>query len=108
DEVQAVALDSPTGEAARERLNALVSPLADARDGADRVRRIVADLKSLARSNDLTCAPVDVRAVLESSIAMVIPHLRGRARLLRDFETVPRVNASEARLGQVFFNLLLN
>jgi CheY-like chemotaxis protein/anti-sigma regulatory factor (Ser/Thr protein kinase) len=34
--------------------------------------------------------------------------IRHRARLARDFGGVPRVEAEEARLGQVFLNLLLN
>jgi signal transduction histidine kinase len=51
---------------------------------------------------------VDVRHVLEDSLALVQNELRHRARLERDFQQVPLVDADEAKLGQVFLNLMLN
>jgi PAS domain S-box-containing protein len=80
----------------------------DARQGADRVRRIVRDLKSFSRGDEDRRGPVDVQRVLESSISMSWNELRHRARLVKDFSDVPNVQANESRLGQVFINLLLN
>jgi CheY-like chemotaxis protein len=51
---------------------------------------------------------VDVARVVESAISMAWNELRHRARLVRDFQSVPTVNANESRLGQVFLNLLIN
>ena len=39
---------------------------------------------------------------------MVANEIRHRARLIKDYGPVPDVVANEARLGQVFLNLLLN
>jgi two-component system cell cycle sensor histidine kinase/response regulator CckA len=76
--------------------------------GVDRVRAIARDLKSFSRSDPDARGPVDVRRVLESAINMAAHEIRLRARLVTRFEDVPPVLANEARLGQVFLNLLLN
>ncbi len=82
--------------------------LRDAREGAERVRLIVRDLRTLSRGDDDRRAPTDVKPVLESSVNMVGNEIRHRARLRKDYQDVPLVEANEARLGQVFINLLLN
>jgi nitrogen-specific signal transduction histidine kinase/CheY-like chemotaxis protein len=90
------------------RLDAMMSALREARAGADRVGTIVRDLNTFSRGDEDTRTPVDVRHVLESAINIANNHIRQRARLLRDYREVPVVDANEARLGQVFLNLLMN
>jgi PAS domain S-box-containing protein len=82
--------------------------LDDALEGAERVQAIVSDLKALSRADEEACGPVDVNALLESAIRMTWNHLRHRARLDRRLTPVPPVVANEARLSQVFINLLMN
>jgi PAS domain S-box-containing protein len=84
-------------------------PVDDAREAAQRVRFIVRDLKIFSRSpSGDTSGPVDVKAIMESSLRMAWNEIRHRARLVKDYGPVPAVEASEARLGQVFLNLLVN
>jgi CheY-like chemotaxis protein len=87
-------------------LSELRDALKEARSGAERVRDIVKDLKTFARSDE-RMGPVDVRQVLESSIRVAENEIRFRAQLIRRYEDTPPVEAN-ARLGQVFLNLLLN
>jgi CheY-like chemotaxis protein/two-component sensor histidine kinase len=82
--------------------------LAVAREGVDRVRSIVRDLKTFSRADDVALGPVDVHEVLDSSIGIALNEIRHRALLLRDYGTVPLVEINESRLGQVFLNLLVN
>ncbi len=84
-------------------------PLDDAREAAQRVRCIVRDLKVFSRSpiDDLRAA-VDVKAVMESSLRMAWNEIRHRARLIKHYGPTLGVHANEARLGQVFLNLLVN
>jgi PAS domain S-box-containing protein len=79
----------------------------DALQGADRVARIVKDLKTFSR-DDERCQPVDARAALESALHLARGEIRKRARIVRDLADVPLVDGSESRLGQVFLNLLVN
>jgi signal transduction histidine kinase len=81
----------------------------DAQEAAERVRLIVRDLKLLSRSNDEEQqGPVDIHRVLESSIRMASNEIRHRAQLIKNYGDVPLVEGSEAKLSQVFINLIVN
>ncbi len=82
--------------------------LADASEAADRVRQIVRDLRMFSRAEEDRRGPVDLRTVLESSLRLTWNEIRHRARLVKLFDHVPPVEANEARLCQVFLNLVLN
>jgi signal transduction histidine kinase/CheY-like chemotaxis protein len=82
--------------------------LEDARTGALRIQDIVKDLLAFARPEERSTDRVDVQQVLEGAVKMAMGELRHRARLVRDYQDVPPVAATESRLGQVFLNLLVN
>ena len=86
----------------------LLRALSQAREGSERVRQIVRDLRTFSRGDDDRRGPVHVTQVVNSAIDIAHNELRHRARLRREYETVPPVEANEARLGQVFVNLLVN
>ncbi len=86
-----------------------VSFVADAREGAERVSTIVRDLNALTRPANDACGPVDVVAILASSLKMANNELRHRARVVQNYAAdLPHVAANGSRLGQVFLNLLVN
>lgn len=91
-----------------ESLDELAGMMKVAIDGAERVARIVRDLTTFAHSADERRTFLDVRAVLDPVLRLVANEVQGRARLSRDLHEVPLVHANEARLGQVFMNLLIN
>jgi signal transduction histidine kinase/CheY-like chemotaxis protein len=82
--------------------------LAEAREGAARVRHVVRDLKTFSRGDEDRRDRTELRPVLESSINMAFNEIRYRARVVKDFGATPAVLGNEARLGQVFLNLLIN
>jgi len=86
----------------------LLEELEDAREAAQRVRQIVRDLRLFSRAEELHRELVDVREVLESTLRMAWNEIRHRAKLVKEFDEVPHVEANEARLGQVFLNLVIN
>jgi signal transduction histidine kinase len=91
------------------RLAKMAQPLRDALEAAERVRLIVRDLKVFSRTDaEERRGPVDIHAVLESSIRLASNEIRHRARLVKDYGELPPVEANEARLGQVFLNLIVN
>ncbi|HET9552940.1 MAG TPA: ATP-binding protein [Anaeromyxobacteraceae bacterium] len=99
-------LASPAAEPAA--VEDLVRALEEARQGADRMRVIVRDLRALSRGDEQPHGPVEVARVLEYAVGLAWSELRHRARLVRVLGDVPPVRGSEARLGQVFLNLLVN
>jgi signal transduction histidine kinase len=83
--------------------------LAEAREGASRVVRIVRDLGMFARVEpDASPRPVDVNAAILSALNMAASHIKYRASVHKRLEEVPKVLAAEGRLSQVFLNLLVN
>ncbi|MCP3101745.1 hybrid sensor histidine kinase/response regulator [Myxococcus sp. K15C18031901] len=83
--------------------------LDEALEGATRIQRIVADLKSMAAPADEAVEPVDLKAVTESTLRMAANQLRHRAQVVRDYAPeLPRVRGTTTKLGQVLLNLLLN
>jgi two-component system cell cycle sensor histidine kinase/response regulator CckA len=86
----------------------LATPVDEARAAAERIRQIVRDLKLFSRPDEQRRGPVDVRRVMESSLRMVWNEVRHRARLVKDYRETPPTYANEARLGQVFLNLVVN
>jgi PAS domain S-box-containing protein len=90
-------------------------PLADvrelvteARTAADRIRHVVKDLKLFSRADEERRGPVDVRRTMESALRMAGTETRHRARVVQEYGDVSAVEGNEARLGQVFVNLVVN
>jgi CheY-like chemotaxis protein/two-component sensor histidine kinase len=82
--------------------------LAEAREGAERVRRIVRQLKAFSRPDEERVEPVDLHAVLNSAVMLAANEIKHRAQLRREYGPVPRVMGDEGRLCQVFLNLVVN
>ena len=96
------------GAAASPRMQEIVRALSDAREGAERIRRVVSELKAFAQAEDDVRQRVDVRQCLEGACQVAETEIRHRARLVKTFAPVPAVLASEGRLRQLFLNLLMN
>jgi PAS domain S-box-containing protein len=90
------------------QLPALLDSLVQAVDGMTRIRDIVRNLTTFSQGTVESRSLVDVRSVVESSIQMALHEIVHRARLVRDLNEAPPIEANEARLGQVFLNLIVN
>jgi signal transduction histidine kinase/CheY-like chemotaxis protein len=106
-EVAAEALADPAVSATPERIE-LAAVISDARDGAERVRKIVHGLRSFSRAEDEKRVSLALPGVLEAAIRLTSNELRHRAILVREFGRTPPVIADDSRLTQVFINLLVN
>ncbi len=85
----------------------LLAALADAQEGARRVRDIVRDLGTFSRV-DPQPEPMELQPVLEYCIQMAANQICRRATLVRCFEPTPTVCASAGPLSEVFLQLLSN
>jgi signal transduction histidine kinase/CheY-like chemotaxis protein len=82
--------------------------LDEALQGADRVRRIVQDLKTFSRMQPERLRRVELHGVLELALAIADAEVRHRARVVKEYDESLVVLGDETRLGQVFLNLLVN
>ncbi len=109
---EVASLTSELPDDARSRLEARIldlnQALADTSQGAQRVRTIIADLRTFSRGDE-TGTLVDVRQVLDASARMAGVQIRQRATIVKTYaDDVSPVLASDSRLGQVFLNLVIN
>ena len=80
----------------------------EAIEGAERVRQIVQSLKAFSRVDENRRVQCDVARVMQASLNMAKNELRHRARIVNDINPVGPVLGNEAKLSQVFLNLLVN
>jgi PAS domain S-box-containing protein len=86
----------------------LTGALADAADGAERVRKIVLGLRAFSRSEEEKRGPIDLRSPLQAAIRLTANEVRHRARMVTELGEVPEIIADDGRLTQVFINLIVN
>jgi PAS domain S-box-containing protein len=89
------------------QLTELIEVLDEARDGAERIGKIVRGLRAFAREN-APLVPVDVHAAIDIAVNMAVHELRGRVNITKELRDVPLVLGDESRLSQVFLNLIVN
>ncbi len=97
-----------SGGSTSGRMRELEDMVLQAREGAERVRKIVRGLKTFSRAEDERRGVMEVQPALELAINMSFNEIRHRARLVKDYGATPLIEVDDARLGQVFINLLVN
>src|SRR5690606_1318746 len=92
-----------------QTLEDLSSIVSDCRDGAERVRDIVQNLRTFSRLDEAEFKPTDIHEGLESTIRLLSRYFSGgKVRLLREYGELPTVEAFSAQLNQVWANLLVH
>lgn len=102
DELRLIAGPSPSS-----RLRELLDVLGEAREGADKIRKIVRGLRSLARE-DVVLQSVDMPIVIETSVSMASHELKRKTVTLVEIGDAVPAMADESRLTQILVNLLVN
>jgi len=82
--------------------------LSQSLSGAERVSRIVADLKGFSHVDEAGEMPVDLNQELERTLGVLSHELSGRAEIIRELQPLPPVICSPQLPGQIFLNLIQN
>jgi len=77
-------------------------------DGAERVKKIVQNLKSFSRVDESECKMADVNVCIESTLNIVWNELKYKAEVVKELGEIPEVKCYPQQLNQVFMNLLVN
>ncbi len=107
-EVAEEELEAIVASSSSTRMRELQDAVREAREGSERARRIVRDLRTFSRVEDEQRVSLDVHRLIDVAVNMSMNELRHRARLVRSYGDVPLIEADESRLTQVFVNLLVN
>jgi signal transduction histidine kinase len=77
-------------------------------EGADRVKKIVQDLKNFSRVDESEFKAADINSGLESTINIVWNELKYKTTLVKEYGDIPLTVCNPGQLNQVFMNLLVN
>ena len=80
----------------------------ESKEGLERVRRIILDLKDFSRSGENDWQWADLHACLDSTINIAWNELKYKADVERQYGELPKVRCLPSQLNQVFMNLLVN
>ena len=82
--------------------------VSESREGAERVRKIIQDLREFAHIDRPQKMPADINAGLENTLHIIHNELKYKVDVKREFGDLPEVLCYPMELNQVFLNLLLN
>ncbi len=98
-------VDEEEVEQARAAVRKLLSR---SREGTERVKKIVADLRTFSRMDQAELADVDLNGEIHRTLALMEPRFKDGVEIDCDFGVLPPVRCYPAQLNQVFMNLLMN
>lgn len=91
-----------------ELLRDFAELLQESVSGADRVARIVADLKSFSSVDHAELENADLNECIRSVCNMARIHAPEQARIELELEALPRLNCNTGHINQALMNMLLN
>lgn len=81
----------------------------ESREGIERVRKIVQDLKDFSRSDRRDkFVLADIHRGLDSTLNIIWNDLKYKAQVVKTFGEIPQIECIPSELNQVFMNILLN
>jgi two-component system NtrC family sensor kinase len=91
-----------------EILEELPALLDESRDGAERIRTIVQNLKEFSHAGEGKQKHADINRCLQSTLKIVAYELKYKAKVIEEYADVPEILCYPQELNQVFMNLLVN
>jgi len=83
--------------------------LTESKEGLDRVKKIVQDLKDFSRVDSTQeWQWTDLHKCLESTLNVVANEIKYKAQVVKHYGALPEVECMPSQLNQVFMNLLVN
>ncbi len=86
----------------------IVDLIDESKEGTERIKKIVEDLKHFAHPGQDKIQDTDINKELTSTLNIVNNELKYKARVVKEFNTLPIIMANPQQLNQVFINILVN
>lgn len=88
--------------------NDIIDLIDESKDGTERIKKIVEDLKHFAHPGQDKIQDTDINKELSSTLNVVNNELKYKARVVKAFNPLPIIMANPQQLNQVFINILVN
>ncbi|MEZ4214912.1 MAG: ATP-binding protein [Myxococcota bacterium] len=95
-------------EAAEKARAAITKLLQRSREGTERVKQIVMDLRSFSRTDQAELQRADLHEEIERTLGLMEPRLKNKVEIKREYGEIPQVRCYPGQLNQVFMNLVMN
>ena len=89
-------------------LNDSFDLISESLEGANRIKKIVQDMKNYAHPGDDKAKYTDINDNIESTLNVVWNELKYKAEIVKEYGDIPEVKCYPQQLNQVFGNLLVN
>ncbi|MFK7896907.1 MAG: ATP-binding protein [Myxococcota bacterium] len=97
-----------SGQDATQIREAITKLLSRSREGTERVKQIVQDLRTFSRMDQADLQSAQLTEEIDRTLALMEPRLKGGIEVVRDYRPLPEVRCYPGQLNQVFLNLLMN
>ncbi len=85
-----------------------VDVIAESLQGAERVTKIVSDLRSFSRVDAMESEPMALSVCMDSALNICRNGMKYAATIRKEYAPIPEVLCNPGQLNQVFLNLLVN
>lgn len=76
--------------------------------GAERIQKLVADMKGFSHVDEAGAVATDVNIELEQTLSVLVQHMKPDTVIVRKFGALPKVNVDSALLSQAFLQIIQN
>ena len=97
-----------TGQDPARTREAISKLLQRSREGTERVKKIVQDLRTFSRMDQAELSETDLNEEIERTLGLMEPRFKDGVVIERDYDRLPPVRCYPAQLNQVFMNLVMN
>ena len=82
--------------------------LSRSREGTERVKKIVQDLRTFSRMDHAELQDADLHDEIDRTLGLMEPRFKAGIEVIREYGDIPSVRCYAGQLNQVFLNLLMN
>ncbi|MGA1797123.1 MAG: sensor histidine kinase, partial [bacterium] len=86
----------------------LVELIDDSLEGAERISKIVRDLKCFARVKSEDIEKVDLNEVIDTTLNIIWNEIKYKTEVVKEYGELPPITCVVQKISQVFMNLLAN
>lgn len=98
-------LDAEDWQTLRSELNDIIS---ESREGIERVRQIVLDLKNFSRAGEASWSLTDLHQCIDSTLNIIRNEVKYHAEVIKEYGEIPLIQCASGQINQVIMNLLVN